>query len=248
MLWHKEWGSEESGGWVESGAEEHPLELVKKLANHVATIADADVNHMRGKQRYRLKALSQGGESLGRHFFVLQGIGIDSEDDLEEIDDVSNKGLVRKLLETNSKLVAASQLGFGQIIDTQSRMLAKSQEHVERLLDQRMEAFVALEEARSLQHERMIDELKERASIEMKEKTFDSIKMLTPVVVNRLAGKPLLPAGDPKSMLVDDLLKSITVEQAQALASAGILSTEQLIVVMELIKDTNSENSSKEGN
>ncbi len=116
-----------------------------------------------------------------------------------------------------------------------ARMLESANQTNEKLLRERSEMFESLENAKSLEHERNASLLLTSGEQERKDKAFDKLMGLLPVVVNRIVGAKVMPGGDdPMMMMLEPLISSMSQEQFQAIA--GNLTGEQQLIFFELLQ------------
>jgi len=202
------------------------------MVDDILVRAQADADALGTKlQRYVLFALEAGKKDGPRFAFRLRGEGDEDGEDGEE--PATEKGLLSQLMRHNEALARMNTMMMGSAMGAMASRLTASEKHVENLLEQRFKDMRALEEAQSLQHDRDMQALITSGQEERKSELFKKLEMILPLVVNKIAGRNLLPAG-PESNVFDALANSLTGDQLSQIAQ--FLTQEQQVLLLSLLK------------
>ncbi len=93
-----------------------------------------------------------------------------------------------------------------------------------------------LEEAKSEQHTRDMELMRESAKSEREDKIFEKVSIMVPYIINRLAGQKVFNAEDPGAMMLKSFAESLTQEQFQKIQ--GTLNQEQMLTLGQLLTST----------
>ena len=93
------------------------------------------------------------------------------------------------------------------------QQIGKLQEKDERSDQQRIDLLLLVQETINDSHRRRLDERREEMEQTIKEGVFEQLKVAIPIILNRVAGKPLLPEQDKSFMLMAALLENLRPEQ-----------------------------------
>lgn len=187
-------------------------------------------------QRYTLFAFQKGStQPSARFIFRLRGESDLDLDDETGDDAPTNKGLLTQLMRHNEALARAQQQSVGTMMSMMARMLESSNSTNEKLLKERSDMFDSLESAKSQEHERAASLMLTDGEMQRKDKAFDKLMGLLPLVVNRIVGSKVMPGGDdPTMMMLDPLISTMTAEQFQAISAN--LTGEQQLIFFELLQ------------
>lgn len=171
----------------------------------------------------------------GRFPFRVRG---DEDLDLDEGDSENaptNKGLMMQLMRHNEALARTMTTSAASMANLMSRTMENMGRNIENLLDERMEMYKTLEAAKSDEHNRNMELMLTDGEQKRKDKAFEKIMTLVPLVVNKMIGAKLLPdKSDPLMMLLEPLITSMNAEQFQAIQST--LNPEQTMMFIELLQ------------
>ena len=214
------------------GSDDLP-ELMETLLQSVMD----DASGMGGQQRYILEAF-HGNTFTARHAMRVEGYDDSLDGDSQELEPATNKGLVAQSQRHAEVLMKSFANSLGATFQTTQRIIAKQQDTIESLLDKRMKDFLMVEEAMTRKHEREVEMLQlvsgEERKDKMIEQGMDSLKTLGPAVINRIAGKDVLPAPNPQMLLLKGFVETISNDQLMKMAHA--LEPHQQIAFFELLK------------
>jgi hypothetical protein len=146
--------------------------------------------------------------------------------------DAGLAGQAMRHLEAVMKTSVASQ---GYLFSLLERQLQRLQDKDERGDQQKLDMMMLVQEVIDGSHARRLAERQEEASQGMRENAFEMLKVAAPIILNRLAGKPLLPEKNKAFMLLASLLENLRPEQ-QAFLRDG-LDPAQLAVLAEVLSE-----------
>lgn len=204
------------------------------LVDDILARAQTDADGMGTKtQRYVLVALEVGAKSGPRYPFMVRGEGDDDEADSEE-GQPTEKGLTIQLMRHNEALMRMLVMTTGSAVSTMGRRLDNAEATNLALVKQRSEDLRVLEAAKTEQHERDTNLLLISGQEERKGELFKKLELLLPIVMNKIAGKDVMPTGKGADIF-RTLADSLKPEQLQQIAP--FLSQEQQMLLLTLLKD-----------
>jgi hypothetical protein len=126
-------------------------------------------------------------------------------------------------------------LGIGNVITTQQRENQRLAEMNEKFAQQQVDFMVLLQDTIDNSHGRRLKEKEAENQLAMKESVVSKLEALVPVIINRIAGKPILPEVDKSFMITGALLESLSDEQQATLLNS--LTDAQRITLAELLSE-----------
>jgi hypothetical protein len=219
-------------------------DLIAQLISEIESYSRDDAEGVGGRQRYIVFAHRGEGSEPLRFPFPMYGsdkVGEEEAGYIEgfESEGANAQGLVSQLMRHNEIMMRANIGSMGTILNVQNRMLARLGDLCENLMGSKYEALELKEEVISQKHERDIEVRMLTGKENLQNQAIEGIKMLIPVVMNKIAGKQIIAATDPTSLMIKGLAESLTPEQFQALLR--ILRPEQQAVLIEMVQATQSE-------
>lgn len=160
-----------------------------------------------------------------------------SVDDPEEMDSepATGKGMLAQMMRHTEAATRLSMMSMGQIVTTLRHANAKQAELIEKLVEEKMANLEMMEDLKSQRLEREILTKREESKDRIKAEIMDKMSTLVPVLVNRIAGKPLLPGkSTPMEGMIKGLIESIEPSQLESLQ--GVLKPTQLVALMEIFQ------------
>jgi hypothetical protein len=145
----------------------------------------------------------------------------------------TEKGLVSQTMRHLEAVMKTATMGQSFMTEHLIRQIGKLQDKDERSEQQRIDLLLLVQETIDNSHRRRLDERKEEMEQSIKEGIFEQLKVAIPIILNRLAGKPLLPEQDKSFMLMAALLENLRPEQ-QAFLRDG-LDPPQAAVLAEIL-------------
>jgi hypothetical protein len=145
-------------------------------------------------------------------------------------------------LEAVQRISVQSQ---GYLFGMMERQLQRLQDKDERNGQQQVDMMLLVQEVLDGAHGRRLTERKEEAVINMREDAMGYLKVAAPILLNRLAGKPLFPEKNKSFMLLASLLENLRPEQQKFLRDG--LDPAQLSVLSEILGEYEKEKAAFEG-
>lgn len=161
------------------------------------------------------------------------GDGIDSDD--VESEPPTKSGVLTQMMRHTEAATRMSLMSSTQIMTILRNTVSRQAETIEKLVAEKMATIDLMERMRSEELERRL--LVENTEREAKNKAelMDKIGMLVPVVINRLAGKSVVPGGtSPMEGLIKGLIESMQPDQIEKLQ--GVLTPTQMVSLMEIFQ------------
>lgn len=188
-----------------------------------------------GVYKYVVLVHCKGEEKpVGRFPFRVRG-----DEDLDLDEDSENapttKGLLQQLMRHNEAYSRTMTTGITSLANLMVRRQESQERTIEALLEDRLKMFQTLESAKSQEHDRNMELMLTDGEQKRKDKAFEKIMTLVPLVVNKMIGAKLLPdKSDPLMMLLEPLITSMNAEQFQAIQQT--LNPEQTMIFIELLQ------------
>lgn len=211
------------------------------IAERVFAAAERDASALGGVQRYVAQTLFLG-EDKPRGRFAFRCAGEADEDGIDEDAEAlseppSARGMVAQSMRHAEAFARMATMGASHMIEMQARTIAKQNDTIQKLVDEKLATIDAVEELRSRKHERDMAEKELEARQENTRQIVDAVRMLLPVALNKLVGgdRPLLPGAKSTSELsMDAFLESITPDQLPQLLS--VMTPAQQAAVMAIMQ------------
>lgn len=231
---------------------EHPelfgnLSTTEQLVTEILSLADAWTADYGGKQRYELRTKQHLGGSERTSFTMFSSDGSGEQGDQEG---PTPTGLVAMLMRHNEVKERTMTQMFQASLGTLSRTVQDLAEENRELRKDRNAALRELEKQASQEAERDLAIMAKSAEIDRKDKAFQKIMQLAPVVASKFLtggedGSKGLPAA--LSLLLTELADSLTNEQIQRITASLHPSQGMLLAqAIELARRQKAENDAKE--
>ena len=224
-----------------SEVQSFPLEIrmeenqIAELIENIIECATGDANGIGGNQKYVLHAYFSDGEGEEARF----PFRIAAEDDENDAGDAfdseppTKAGIVAQLMRHNEATMRTSHLALTGTMNALARDNEQLRQENEKLRAERRDMLETYEGLLTQQHERALATKEHEYRVEQKREMFSKLMLIGPAIVNRIAGKKLLPEKTtPEAMAIKSLMDSFTQEQMQQLQ--GVLTPDQLISIMNL--------------
>jgi len=222
--------------------DEISVDNVGLFVDEIMARAQTDADVIGKLVRYNLIACEVGRKDGSRFSFRLRG---EADDDDSEGDEApTEKGLIGQLMRHNEALMRMAVMTMGTTNTMLARRVEQSEQANERLVDERSQYFRAMEESKSLQHERDVSMLLASGQEERKNEALKKLESLLPVVVNKIAGREVLPEGQTGDIF-GTLANSLSPDQLQHIAP--YLTQEQQLMLLTLIKAAREKHSIPNG-
>ena len=96
---------------------------------------------------------------------------------------------------------------------TMQRELQRLSDQNEKFSQQQVDFMLLLQDTMNDAHSRRLKEKESETSLAMKEAVLSKLEALVPVIINKIAGKSVLPEEDQSFMLMSSLLEGMSEEQ-----------------------------------
>ncbi len=190
--------------WYEQTA----AEIVSAAENDAEGIAS-------GNQRYVVAVFraKNPDKPMGRIAFMIAAADADEEGEIES-EPATKQGvaaMAMRHLEATQRLLLTS---FTSLMQSQARMVQSVTDENSKMREQRLEGIEVIEDLMSQRLERELAAKKSEAHVALLGDAAKDIKMLVPAVVNRLAGKNVVPSAEnPVLELAKRIFESLSDEQ-----------------------------------
>jgi hypothetical protein len=169
----------------------------------------------------------------------------DFDRDVSPSEPPSEKGMAAQAMRHLEAVMRTSTASQGYLFSLLERQVQRLQDKDERSDQQKIDMMLLVQDVIDGAHTRRLAERKEEASQGMKENAIEYLKVAGPILLNRLAGKPLFPEKNKAHMLMASLLENLRPEQ-QAFLRDG-LDPSQLSVLAELMGEYEKDKAEFEG-
>lgn len=217
---------------LEEGAEDE----IQPLVDQIAEAAQSDANDLKsGVQTYAIYAYF----TLDKSYSVRKIFRVSAEEEMERdampTEQPTEKGLVAQTMRHLEAVMRHSTISSSMQLQTMQRENARLSEMNERFSQQQIDFLVLMQDLMNDATKRRLDERREEAGLAMKAEAIEKLSALAPVIINRIAGKPILPEPDKSFMLMSALLENLSDDQQQQLM--GLLTDSQKMVLAETLTE-----------
>ena len=210
-------------------------EAIGSTAEEIFEAGEADASGIGSTQSYVVLAFyGENKKHSGRFTFRAQSDSEDA-DGGEVTEPPTPAGIVSQTMRHNEAIMRTSSMAMGSAFNGLQSMVARQSEVIDNLMSERYKTVELIETLTTAKHEREIELLQEGRKDERQRELMSKFSPLIPMVANKLAGKPMLPAADPQSLLLNEFFKTLTPTQFEGLR--GVLSDEQTMMVMSLAQN-----------
>ena len=184
------------------------------LVNKVVDSAQRDANdYPGGIQRYAIFAYYTGDKG----YVPRKNFRVAAEDeisrDVTPSEPPTEKGLVGQSMRHLEAVLKTATVSYGVVVENLTRQV-RDQQEAKKVSDQQMvDVMLLVQENLNEAHRRRLDERREEMMMGIKEGIFEQLKVAAPIILNRIAGKPLLPEQSKSFMLMAALLENLRPEQ-----------------------------------
>jgi hypothetical protein len=216
---------------LEEGAEDE----IDPLLHQIAEAAQRDCDDLnQGLQSYALFAYyAQDQHYVPRKYIRVAPSDVEIERDLTPSEPPTEKGLVSQTMRHLEAVMRTTTIANTELQRMLVTELKRVTEINQKFAEQHVDFLVLMQDMVDRSHSRRLQERREEASVAMQESALSKLEAIAPVLVNRLAGKQILPEEDSALMLMGSLLENLTDDQQQSIL--GTLSDGQKIVYAEVV-------------
>lgn len=182
-------------------------------------------------------ALAVVGESVALARTGFRVSTYDVEEDEDTTEPPTKRGIMGQQMRHNEGLVKLLVQAQMTTATAQERIIERQSLLLEGIFEKQLRLVALTEEVLSKKAERELAVAESAARLDAKRDIFQSVKLLLPTVVNRIAGDDILPkGGNPAAMALETLAETLTDAQLEAIVNAVEPDQgEQLIAMMEQI-------------
>jgi hypothetical protein len=211
------------------------FDQIATFADMIIAAAQSDADGMGPQvQRYVLVSFTKDGDESARQVFRLRGEA-DSFDETEAGEEPpTQRGHLAQLMRHNEATNRALVGSFSTMLNSMNRRMENQDRTIERLVEDREKGWKALEDARSMQHERDMHRMEIEYSEKRKDKAFDKMALLLPALLSHFTKGAIPSKTDPMSIAIQELIGSMSIEQLNAIRSS--LGPEQQIVLFKIVQ------------
>jgi hypothetical protein len=197
---------------------DHGSEDLEPLLNSICSTAQRDADDLNaGVQNYAIYAFfPQDLNYLPRKVFRVAGVNEAFERELTPSEPPTEKGIVSQLMRHTENIMKTQTVSTGYIVGTLQRENQRQSEMLEKFSQQQIDFMLLLQETMDTAHGRRLKEKAEEVNLAMRQDVIEKLGSLVPVVINRIAGKTVMPIQDPAFNLMGTLLESLDDEQQLA--------------------------------
>jgi len=212
---------------------------VDMLVNQIVDAAQKDADDIKqGIQNYAVYAYFQNDKNdVPRKIFRVAAEE-EMERDISPSEPPTEKGLVSQLMRHNEAVSKTAYVAMTTMFGNFERQIGRLSEMNEKFAAQQVDMMVLVQDTLNEAHTRRMSEKKNELSMALQEGAFEQLKAVAPIIINRLAGKPILPEPDKSFMLLAQLLENLTPDQQAMLRDT--LSPPQLAILGEILGDYES--------
>jgi hypothetical protein len=219
---------------LEEGAEDDGL---IPLLHKIAEAAQGDADDMnQGVQSYALYAYYPAHKGyVPRRFFRVAPSDVEIQRDLAPSEPPTEKGLVAQMQRHVEAIMRTSTIANGHLFQTMQNEMRRLAEMNEKFATQQIDFMVLTQDLIDNSHGRRLKEKDAETNLAMKESALSKIEALVPVILNRLAGKQILPEENRSLMLMAALMENMS--EAQQLQFYGSLNDPQKMALAEILAE-----------
>lgn len=211
------------------------LEIVERVILDVADAAQRDANDLGGIQSYALYAYY----TTNKTYVPRKIFRVAAEDEVDrEREGISEppteKGLTAQLMRHNEINTKNSLVAMGYILQTFQKEIGQQREQNRIFLNQQIDMTILVQEVLNDSSKRRIEEKSAEIQVSMIEGVFEHLKVGLPILINRLAGKDVMPAKmDRELYMMATLFEGLAPEQQAEMMN--MLRPEQLSILAEIL-------------
>jgi hypothetical protein len=214
-----------------------PLEdEIDPLLHQISEAAQNDANDLKGGvQLYAVYAYYTNDRTYCPRKVFRVSAEEEMDRDVSPTEPPSEKGLVAQTMRHLEAVMRHATVSASMQLQTMQRENVRLSEMNERSAQQQIDLMILMQDLMNDGTKRRLAERREEAGLAMKEEAMSKLAALVPVVINRIAGKPILPEEDKSFMLMSALLENLSEEQQQAFFNS--LSDTQKITLSEVLAE-----------
>lgn len=211
-----------------------PEERIEATAEEVFEAGEGDASGIGGGlQTYVVLAFyGDNKKHNGRFTFRARGDEDDWDDGGETTEPPTTQGAMAQSMRHTESIMRTSTAAMGSSFQGLQHMVTQQSQIIADFMDDRFKTAELIESLTTAKHERELELLREARKDETQKQLLENFKPMIPVVMNKLAGKKMLPEADPQSMMLKELFKTMKPEQLATIQ--GALTPQQAMIVLSL--------------
>ena len=189
---------------------------IDALVSQVVNAAVNDATSLNsGIQLYAIYAQYPNDPSYvpRRVFRVASATEEEIERDVDPSEPPTEKGLVSQLMRHNEIVSKNAMVGMGYMFQTFQRENTRMSDMIDRFSTQQIDMMLLVQDTMDDAHKRRMEEKKTEMELSLREGVFEHLKMIFPIIANRVAGKQLFAEPDKSFYMMASLMESMEPDQ-----------------------------------
>lgn len=211
-------------------------EMADKVINEIADAALRDANDVKaGVQTYAIYAYYTNDANYVPRKIFRAAADEDSDPEAGGLSEPPNeKGLTAQLMRHLEVTSKNSLVAMGYIIQTFQKEIDQQRSLNKHLMGQQIETAMLIQDVTNDAHDRRIKEKKAEMEMSIMEGGFEHLKVILPIIANKLAGKEIMSGPMSKDIyLLASFLENLSPQQQTVLRD--MLSPQQIAQLAELL-------------
>lgn len=211
-------------------------EMADRVINEIADAALRDANDvMAGVQTYAIYAYYTNDTNYVPRKIFRAAADEDSNPEAGGLSEPpTEKGVLSQLMRHNEVTSKNSLVAMGYIIQTFQKEIDQQRAMNKHLMDQQIETAMFVQEVTNDAHDRRLKEKKAEIEMAVVEGAFEHLKVILPIIANKIAGKEILSGPMSKEIyLLASFLETLSPQQQTVLRD--MLSPQQVAQLAELL-------------
>jgi len=204
----------------------------EELAREIYDQAAGDVSTIGGVQKYVVLAYGDEGRSCGRYAMRLRGDDDLDVDGAEPSEPPTSEGFLSQTMRHKEAMFRLSTQATAALIQDLRGENRQLRERIETLEKRHDEVMQLREKLRGEDADRTVQHQIVTAQLAREETILGKVMLLAPIVVNKLAGKNVLPAPEASEVALASFMESLSKEQMETFV--GTLKPEQQAVIFSM--------------
>ena len=206
------------------------------ITSQVMETAQQDANSVGGSvQMYALYAYYEKDPNFTPRKFFRVSPESDFDRDVAPSEPPSEKGLASQAMRHLEAVMRTSVASQHYLFSLFERQVQRLQDKDERSSQSQVDMMLLMQDVLDGAHSRRLKEKKEESSQAIRENALEYLKVAAPIILNRIAGKPILPEKNKSFFLLASLLENLRPEQQTFLRES--LDPAQLAVLSEILAE-----------
>ena len=219
---------------IASDAAFEGTEIADKVILEITEAALRDANDLKGVQTYGIYAYYTGDPNWAPRKIFRVSADEDFDPESGPSEPPTEKGIVAQLMRHNEINSKNSLVAMGYIITTFQKEIGEQRAMNKTFMEQQIETAMFIQDVMNDAHKRRIEERKAEVEMTVMEGVFEHLKIILPIIANKLAGREIVPSSmPPEFMLFASLLENLSDQQQTILRD--MLNPQQLTVLAELL-------------